>query len=207
MNGAPTFRKLRVVGPRAAEADATDDAHAAYMMDTLDKQTQRMRTYNPTVNAMVTANNAMRNALAGTTTASANNNSKRKRPAQRSSASSRLATYNACLLRLHALKSAFDNSYAPLVQALATHGVPPAAAHNRNADIPPPPRHGHVGDDHDDESEPIADTTSTDTDVEEMVPEGDVATASPESGRMMSVPLRCRTFWRSVPPHRLRTAL
>ena len=102
---SPAFRKMKVTGPRSAEmlvADVMADA-------------------NPTAKAIVESNQEMAAALkegaAGAKSKAATRSKTRKR--RRIAPSSAVAIYDACLQRLRALKSQFDQSYDPLVRLLA----------------------------------------------------------------------------------------
>jgi len=95
------------------------------MVDTQREQAGGMRDYNPTVNAMVETqaqiNKVLRNAEPLVDRVKA-----RKRKINFPStvtASSSVALHNACLERLRALKSQFDNSYEPLLALFAQNGT------------------------------------------------------------------------------------
>ena len=104
------YRKMKVTGPRSAEL---------VVPITPINAVQAMREYNPTVNAMVQANDEMSAALAN---AEAYRRDKRKK---RATPSSSLAIYDLGLQRLRALKSQFEQAYDPLVQLLTQRAPPP----------------------------------------------------------------------------------
>ena len=103
------------LGPRHADELGVADVQSEQAAD--------MRNYNPTVNAMVETqaqiNKVLGNAepLAATDRAKAVKRKLNFRSAV--AASSSVALHNACLERLLALKSQFDNSYGPLMQLFA----------------------------------------------------------------------------------------
>jgi hypothetical protein len=185
---APKYRKMHVLGPRQALALddlVTQHEQATAMRDynpTLNAMAQtqadmqgalgvtgtapakrkhkRKRTVGVTANSPETPPTA--------TVAAAPNRKRTKRNKARSvglGASTSLALYDACLERLHALKSQFDTSYAPLLQMLTQNAAaaavvapappavgapaappvvgaaPPAAAAVPPAPPPPPPQH------------------------------------------------------------------
>jgi hypothetical protein len=127
---APACVKVKVVGPRQAIAlDEVDMQH---------KQASAMRDYNPTLNAMATTQNEMRSILHNATQNSpapeALAKKRKKAVAQgtpRRTATANIALYNACLERLHALKSQFDTSYEPLLQLLLQN----ARANTKRVDV------------------------------------------------------------------------
>ena len=121
----PAYRKMHVVGPR--QAIALDD------VKTQRKEAKALRDYNPTVSAMVDVQSDMKDILDKAATDAHTKPRKRKIgvTGRKVGASTSLALYNACLERLHALKSQFDSSYEPLLQLLTQNNAPavaPAAA-------------------------------------------------------------------------------
>ena len=119
---SPAYRKMQVVGPR--QAIALDD------VKTQRKEAKALREYNPTVSAMVDVQSDMKEILDKAAPELPAKTRKRKigGTGRKAGASASLALYNACLERLHALKSQFDSSYEPLLQLLMQNNAPPAAA-------------------------------------------------------------------------------
>jgi len=136
----PAFRKMRVVGPR--QAIALDE------VKTQQRDAKAMRDYNPTINAMVEAQSNMKDILKDATSELPSKSRKRKAGGGRHKigASTSMSLYNACIERLHALKSQFDSSYQPLLQLLMDNNVaqPAAAVAAIAAQAPPaaPPAAG-----------------------------------------------------------------
>ena len=118
---SPAYRKMHVVGPR--QAIALDD------VKTQRKEAKALREYNPTVSAMVDVQSDMKEILDKAAPELPGKTRKRKLggTGRKPGASASLALYNACLERLHALKSQFDSSYEPLLQLLMQSNAPPAA--------------------------------------------------------------------------------
>ena len=118
---------------------------------------QAARDYNPTLNAMADTQAEMCQVLDSYTSIPATSNNGRSKAVKLHNrikggidASASLAVYNACLGRLHALRSQFDSSYEPLLQLFMQNVVPahadgaavaPAAAAAAPAvpPLPPPP--------------------------------------------------------------------
>ena len=115
---SPAYRKMQVVGPR--QAIALDDEK------TQRKEAKALREYNPTVSAMVDVQSDMKEILDKAAPELPGKTRKRKLggTGRKAGASASLALYNACLERLHALKSQFDSSYEPLLQLLMQNNAP-----------------------------------------------------------------------------------
>jgi hypothetical protein len=113
---SPAYRKMHVVGPR--QAIALDE------ISTQQRDAKAMRDYNPTVNAMVEAQSNIKDILEKATSDTPSKSRKRKAGGKpKVGASTSLSLYNACMERLHALKSQFDSSYEPLLQLMMEHNV------------------------------------------------------------------------------------
>jgi hypothetical protein len=128
---ASETNKMQVVGPR--QTVALDEIKSERM------QAQAARDYNPTVNAIADMQTEMRDVIENYAPSPArativnkrkqNTGKYRDRPAPITDASSSLAIYNACLERLHALRSQFESSYEPLIHMIAQNAAPaPVAA-------------------------------------------------------------------------------
>ena len=122
---------MHVVGPR--QAIALDQ------VSTQQREAKAMRDYNPTVNAMVEAQSNIKDILEKATPDAPSKSRKRKAGVrQKVGASTSLSLYNACMERLHALKSQFDSSYEPLLQLMMEHNVAQTPVAD-GAVVPPAP--------------------------------------------------------------------
>jgi hypothetical protein len=124
-----TFRKMKVTGPRSAEVDDT---------------TQPLLEITPTAKAIAQTEQQMATALNNAIKKAAMPKTRRVAKRRTVWPSTSLAVYNACLQRLHALKSNFEQSYNPLVQLLSRQASPgavalPAAVHSPIVAAPPLP--------------------------------------------------------------------
>jgi hypothetical protein len=128
---SPAYRKMHVIGPR--QAVALDE------VSTQQREAKAMRDYNPTVNAMVEAQDNIKDILENASTDSPSKSRKRKAGGVRrkAGASTSLSLYNACFERLQALKTQFDSSYQPLLQLLMEHNVGQAPAAGGAPAAPP----------------------------------------------------------------------
>jgi hypothetical protein len=127
---ASETNKMQVVGPR--QTVALDEIKSERM------QAQAARDYNPTVNAIADMQTEMRDVIENYAPSPArativnkrkqNTGKYRDRPAPITDASSSLAIYNACLERLHALRSQFESSYEPLIRMIAQNAAPAPVA-------------------------------------------------------------------------------
>jgi hypothetical protein len=130
---SPAYRKMHVVGPR--QAIALDE------VSTQQREAKAMRDYNPKVNAMVEAQSNIRDILEKATSDTPSKSRKRKAGGGKAKvgASTSLSLYNACIERLHALKSQFDSSYEPLLQLMMDNNVTQAPVAVGAAAAPVPP--------------------------------------------------------------------
>ena len=152
----PTFRKLKVTGPRTATMQV--DTAAGPLLS-------HVNDLNPTLKAMLQTNTELTNTLKAASTASKRpsesrgrkhpphlqrdrrtdrHRSRRPRPHRDDIApSSAVAIHDSLLERLRALKSQFDSSYDPVVQMLvkqmAAAQPPHAPAAPAGPPAPPPP--------------------------------------------------------------------
>jgi hypothetical protein len=112
---SPAYRKMHVIGPR--QAIALDE------VSTQQREAKAIRDYNPTVNAMVEAQDNIKDILESATSESSKSRKRKAGGKPKAGASTSLSLYNACFERLQALKSQFDSSYEPLLQLLMDHNV------------------------------------------------------------------------------------
>jgi hypothetical protein len=106
---------MHVIGPR--QAIALDE------VSTQQREAKAMRDYNPTVNAMVEAQDNIKDILQNATIEPSKSRKRKAGGKPKAGASTSLSLYNACIERLHALKSQFDSSYQPLLQLLMDNNV------------------------------------------------------------------------------------
>ena len=116
---SPAYRKMHVIGPR--QAVALDE------VSTQQREAKAMRDYNPTVNAMVEAQDNIKDILENATSEPSKSRKRKAGGRHKAGASTSLSLYNACFERLRALKTQFDSSYEPLLQLLMDHNVTQAA--------------------------------------------------------------------------------
>mgnify|MGYP003423197420 CR=1 FL=1 len=112
---SPAYRKMHVIGSR--QAVALDE------VSTQQRGAKAMRDYNPTVNAMVEAQDNIKDILENATSEPSKSRKRKAGGRHKAGASTSLSLYNACFERLQALKSQFDSSYQPLLQLLMEHNV------------------------------------------------------------------------------------